>query len=93
MHEDYREVYPMPTLTLSDQQAIDLVRQLPPTQQAAVFKYLLTQRWQTWASLSHEGEGRIRQLALERGRDWDTMMEEEREIFVDDLVHEDRGCL
>ena len=83
----------MPTLTLSDEQAIDLVRQLPPTQQAAVFKYLLTQRWQTWANLSHEGEGRIRPLVLERGRDWDTMTEEEREIFVDDLVHEDRGCL
>ncbi len=31
----------MATLTLSNEQVIELVKQLPPQQQAEVFKYLL----------------------------------------------------
>lgn len=31
----------------------------------------------------------MRVLSAERGLDWDSMSEEEREAFVDDLLHED----
>ena len=35
-------------------------------------------------------EAQLRRLCAERGRDWDTLAEQEREAFVDDLIHEDR---
>jgi hypothetical protein len=37
-------------------------------------------------------EGQLRRLCAERGLDWDAMNEEERETFIDDLIHEDRKC-
>ena len=49
--------------------------------------------------LTADGEARMadavtqfRQLCAARGLNWDTMIEAERENFVDDLVHEDREC-
>jgi len=37
-------------------------------------------------------EAQLRRLSAERGLDWNTMSEEERETFIDDVVHEDRQC-
>lgn len=34
----------------------------------------------------------MRRLCAERGLNWDAMTEEERESFVDDLIHEYRTC-
>ena len=79
----------MPTLTLSDDQVIELVKQLPPDQQAKLLQILLTKLWSTWVDLSRYGEERARTAAAPRGRAWDTMIETEREAFIDDLVHED----
>lgn len=83
---------PTLTLTLTNEQAIGLVKQLPPEQQEDLFKFLLMQQWETWVDLSHYGEERVRRAAAQRGRDWDTMIEEEREAFIDELVHEERQC-
>lgn len=82
----------MPTLELTDQQVMDLAKQLPATQQAALFNTLITHLWGEWKDLSRLGEERMRIVAAERGHNWDTMTEDEREAFVDFLVHEDRAC-
>jgi hypothetical protein len=37
------------------------------------------------------GEERMRQLAAQRGLDWDAMTDEDRILFVDDLIHEGRS--
>jgi hypothetical protein len=79
----------MATLTLSNEQVMELVKQLPVEQQAEVFKYLLLQQWGEWEALSRYGGDRARLVAQERGYDWNKMSEEERESFVDDVVHED----
>jgi hypothetical protein len=34
----------------------------------------------------------VRAAAAQRGRDRDAMTEDEREAFIDDVVHEDRPC-
>jgi len=34
----------------------------------------------------------VQRAAGQRGRDWDAMTEDEREAFLDDVVHEDRQC-
>ena len=34
----------------------------------------------------------LRRVSAERGQEWDKLSEDEREAFVDDLLHEDRTC-
>jgi hypothetical protein len=45
-----------------------------------------------WQRVLAEGEQQMRRLCAERGLNWDTMTEEERESLVDDLIHEYRAC-
>lgn len=82
----------MPMLELSDEQVIELVTQLSPEKQEELMRRLLLRRWSNWEALSNHGQARVRELASQRGLNWDTMSEAEREAFIDDLVHEDRGC-
>jgi hypothetical protein len=83
----------MPMLELSDEQVIELAKRLPREKQNALLRELLLLRWSNWESLSQYGQARARELAAQRGLSWDTVSDAEREAFVDDLVHEDRGCV
>ena len=82
----------MPTLQLSDDQVLELVRQLPPARQEDLLRSLLSGRWSTWAQLSNEAQPGVHAAAAQRGQNWDAMTEPQREDFIDDLVHEDREC-
>lgn len=79
----------MPTLTLSNEQVVAMVKQLPVELQTELFRFLLLQQWGKWEQLSRYGADQARLIAQERGLDWDRMTEEERENLIDDLVHED----
>lgn len=79
----------MPIVTLSNEQVVELVKQLPMEQQVEIFRLLLLQQWGRWESLSRYGSDKARLVAQERGYDWDGMTEEEREAFIDNVVHED----
>jgi hypothetical protein len=79
----------MATLTLSDEQVVELVKQLSAEQKVKVFRFLLLQQWSQWESLSRYGADKARLVAQERGCNWDAMSEEERESFVNELVNED----
>jgi len=78
----------MVTLTLSDQQIVDLVKQLPPISKQAVLDVLIAERELWWNLILARGEQKLRNLTKQRGLDWDKMSEDEREGFVDDLLHE-----
>jgi hypothetical protein len=78
----------MVTLTLSDQQVVDLVKQLPPESRQAVLDALMGERELWWELTLAQGEEKLRKLASERGREWDKMTEAEREEFVDALLHD-----
>lgn len=78
----------MPQVTLTNEQVVELVKQLPKEQQVEVFKFLLLQQWGEWQSLSAYGIDKIRLVAQERGGDWDRMTLEERGILIDELVYE-----
>ena len=80
----------MPTLTLTDEQVIELVEQLPPQGKRAVWDVLSTEREAWWEETLMQGEQQLRRLCAERRLDWDSMSEDERETFVDDLLHEDK---
>jgi len=81
------------SLELSDEQVIELAKRLPREKQDALLRELLLLRWSNWESLSQYGQARARELAAQRGLNWDTMSDAEREALIDDLVHEDRGCV
>ena len=82
----------MPTVTLTDEQVIELVKQLPPARKRAALLVLAEEaRARREARLDY-AEAQLRRLCAERGLTWDTMSEDEREAFIDDLVHEDRQC-
>jgi len=80
----------MPTLELTEEQVIELVKQLPFASKQAVLKALGAERAAWWEETLTQGEQQMRRLCAERRLDWDRMSEEEREAFVDELVHEDR---
>lgn len=82
----------MPTLQLTDEQVIDLVKQLPEERQKELLKFLILTQWSTWLTLSYGAEDGARMAAAQRGRDWDRMSDEEREDFIDEVIHEDRQC-
>ncbi|MFM6632851.1 MAG: hypothetical protein ACKPI8_23005 [Microcystis panniformis] len=78
----------MPNLTLSNEQVIDLFKQLPEAQQREVYKILILSQWRQLEPVFNEGAERARIVAKERRYDWDTMTEDEREEFIDKIVQE-----
>lgn len=78
----------MPVLTVEDNQILELVRQLPVERRAWLFRQLLQDEWPDWVALAEYAAQRARIVAAERGRDWDTMTDSEREALVDAVVHE-----
>ncbi|MEG3438081.1 hypothetical protein V0288_13215 [Pannus brasiliensis CCIBt3594] len=78
----------MPNINLTTEQVIDLFNQLPEDQQREVYKILILRQSERWESLSNYAIDKARIVAKERGYDWDTMTEEEKETFIDEIVHE-----
>ncbi len=78
----------MATLSLSDEQVVQLVKQLPAQAKQRVLKDLTAERDDWWQATAREGERDMRRLAAERGLDWEAMSEAQREAFVDDVLHE-----
>ena len=66
----------MPTLKLSDEQVIDLLKQLPKEQQERLFEYMLVKDSPVWDEITRYGEERARETAVGRGRNWDAITEE-----------------
>ncbi len=82
----------MPIQELSREQLAGLVRRLPADEQQ---KLLAELRTEVDGRVDRESRGQAaaRQLCRERGIDWDAMDDDARLAFVDDLIHEDRGCV
>lgn len=91
-HIFLEEVNPLSTLTLTYEQVLDLVKQLPSDSQAALVGFLIESRWGSLDQFTKDGEEQGRLLAWKRGKDWDKMNDEERLDFINDIVHEDRKC-
>lgn len=78
----------MATLTISDEQVLELVLQLPEKQRAWLFIQLAAAQWPSWLQLSEYGNQRILDIAAEHGLDWRRMSDEERDVFIDEMLHE-----
>jgi len=80
----------MPSVTLTDDQVVALVRQLPPAQKRLVLLSLAGEAHDRRAERMSYAEDRLRELATARGLVWDDLDEDSREVFIDGLLHEDR---
>jgi len=78
----------MSVLELSDEQVISLVRQLPAKRKRTALLALAQDALARREERLRLGEAQLRQACAERGRDWDRLSEDERETFVNDLLHE-----
>ena len=77
----------MPTLMVTDEQVIDLVRQLPAERKRTVLLALAQGAYVRREARMEYAAGQLRHLCAERGLDWDAMSEEERQLFIDDLLY------
>ena len=82
----------MAVLQLTKEQIFDLVRQLPATDKREMLLSLAQNSAADRAKRQQVAEAQLRQLSAARGLNWDAMTADEREAFIDDLVHEDRPC-
>lgn len=78
----------MVTLKLSNEQVIELVKQLPAADKKAVLDALGSDANLWWELRLAQGEEQLERLAAKRGLKWNEMSEEEREGFIDALLHE-----
>ena len=58
----------MPSIILSNEQVVELVKQLPQEQKIEIFRFLLISQWQEWQHLSSYGIDKVKLAAKERGR-------------------------
>jgi len=78
----------MSVLELSDEQVISLMRQLPAERKRTALLALALDAQTRREERLRLGEAQLRRASAERGRDWDRLTEDEREAFVNDLLHE-----
>jgi len=78
----------MSTLELTDEQVISLVRGLPAERKRVALLALAQEAQASREDRLRFGETQLRRAGAERGLDWDRMSEDERESFVDALLHE-----
>jgi hypothetical protein len=75
------------TLKVPESQVVEWVQQLSPAAKRAVLRALIPQLDELEALVDY-GAQRARELCTERGLDWDSLTEEERQRLVHDLLHE-----
>lgn len=81
----------MVQLTLDDQQVLDLIQRLPTPLKRRALKELSTAAAAASQTRRQHIESSLRELAAQRGLDWDQLDDERREKLVDDLIHEERN--
>jgi len=79
----------MPQLKVSEAQVIKMARQLSPEGKQALLSSLILFDLRNFEQLVTYGQRKIRQICANRGMEWDTLTEAQREHLRDDMLHED----
>ena len=74
------------TLEIPESQVVEWVRQLSPAAKHAVLKALIPQL-DRLEELVDYGSQRMRKICAERGLEWDSLDEAQRERLINDLLH------
>ena len=78
----------MAALEINEEQIAALIQQLSAEQRERVLFALARQPAEEVEARRQKAQAELRRIAAERGQDWDTMSDEERQDLVDDLLHE-----
>ncbi|MBE9005266.1 hypothetical protein IQ259_09470 [Fortiea sp. LEGE XX443] len=78
----------MVNLYLNTEQVITLVKQLAISEQRMILQAIKTEQDNWWQNRLNQGELQMRSLSTTHGLNWDIMTEQEREEFIDDILHE-----
>jgi len=78
----------MSVLELTDRQVLSLVRQLPAKRRRVALLALAQEAQASRAERMSLGEARLRRAATKHGLKWDRLSEDQREEFVNRLLHE-----
>jgi len=79
----------MSVLELTNDQVLSLMRQLPSARKREALLALAEEAETRHEERMRLAEAQLRRQCAERGLDWDRMAENQREEFVDRLLHED----
>jgi len=79
----------MSVLELTDEQVISLVRQLPSARKRTALLALAQEAQARRDERLRFGEAQLRRRCAERGLDWERLSEDQREEFVNRLLHEE----
>jgi hypothetical protein len=82
----------MAVLELTKEQVFDLVRQMPAKENREMLQVLTVGDPAERAKRQQFADEQLRRVSTARGLDWDALSADEREAFIDDLIHEDRPC-
>lgn len=82
----------MPTLTLSEEQVLEMIQQLPFDLKLKVWTLLSGEIRNKQDSWSAQITDDLRRFAQQRGLNWDALDEDARMELVDALIHEQRQC-
>ena len=77
----------MPTLRLTDEQVMELVRQLSPERKRTALLALAEEATAQRAERMEHAERQLRCIAGERGQDWDALGDEDRQDRDETIIH------
>ncbi|MEH1947856.1 MAG: hypothetical protein V7K77_13020 [Nostoc sp.] len=78
----------MTILNLNIEQVITLVKQLAIPEQRMILQAIKAEQDTWWQNRLNYGELQMRSLSTTQGLNWDIMTEQEREEFIDNILHE-----
>lgn len=76
----------MISLTQQERQVIEMFRQLEPERRRAVLLEMVQADGNSWKQYQAKGVSRLRELAREQGQDWDSMSDDQKQDFIEELV-------
>ena len=80
----------MVALSNQERHIVDLFRALPPQRRPYVMLVMAGADPDAWKRFQSQGERRLRELAAQRGIDWDALTDDQRQDFVGELLDEGR---
>ena len=75
----------MPQLTISEEQVLELLRQLSPEGKRKALEWLM--REVEWERLSESLRERWAEICASEGIDWGKLSDEEKEAILDEWLH------
>ncbi|MBM3182044.1 MAG: hypothetical protein FJZ86_17115 [Chloroflexi bacterium] len=75
------------TLEIPEAQLVEWVQRLSPSVKQSVLRALIPEM-DALEQLLQYGDERIRSVSAQRGIDWDSLNEQQREKLINDILHE-----